>query len=173
MTLIRSFPPLADASARILILGSMPGEESLRAGQYYAHPRNAFWKLMGELFDAGAELPYQRRTQQLKKSGIALWDVLASCLRKGSLDSAIATDSINANDFQAFFAAHRNITQVFFNGATAERSFRMHVLPGLTAQSLQLTRLPSTSPAHAALSYAQKRTAWCAIKNQRIFNKNN
>ena len=167
MALIRSFPPVADASARILILGSMPGEESLRAGQYYAHPRNAFWQLMGELFAADPELPYERRTQQLKKSGVALWDVLASCKRKGSLDSAIAADSITANDFQTFFARHRKINQVFFNGATAERSFRMHVLPGLTAQPLQYTRLPSTSPAHAALSHAQKRTAWRAVTNRK------
>lgn len=163
MTLIRSFPPIADASARILILGSMPGEESLRAMQYYAHPRNAFWKLMGEFFDAGPQLPYEQRTQQLKKSGVALWDVLASCVRKGSLDSAIAADSITPNDFQKFFAVHRKVTQIFFNGATAERSFRMHVLPGLTAQPLQFTRLPSTSPAHAALSHAQKRTAWQVV----------
>lgn len=161
--LIRSFAPVADASARILILGSMPGEESLRAGQYYAHPRNAFWKLMGDLFDAGTELPYARRTQQLKKSGIALWDVLASCMRKGSLDSAIAADSITANDFQTFFTSHKKITRVFFNGATAERSFQMHVLPGLSAQPLQLTRLPSTSPAHAARSYVQKLAAWRAL----------
>ncbi len=163
MSLIRSFPPVADTSARILILGSMPGEESLRVGQYYAHPRNAFWKLMGELFDAGAELPYARRTQQLKKSGIALWDVMDSCLRKGSLDSAIAADSITANDFQSFFASHRNITQVFFNGTKAEHSFRKHVLPTLTAQPLQFTRLPSTSPAHAARSHAQKRKEWQII----------
>ena len=166
MTLIHSFPPVADASAHILILGSMPGEESLRAGQYYAHPRNAFWKLMGELFDASAELPYARRTLQLKKSGVALWDVLASCLRKGSLDSAIAADSITANDFQAFFARHRKITRVFFNGSKAEHSFRKHVLPTLSAQPLQFIRLPSTSPAHATLSYAQKRTAWRALTNR-------
>lgn len=165
MGLIHSFPPVADASARILILGSMPGVESLRAGQYYAHPRNAFWKLMGELFGANPELPYAQRTQQLKKSGIALWDVLASCLRKGSLDSAITADSMTPNDFQAFFATHRKITQVFFNGATAERSFRLQVLPGLTAQPLQFTRLPSTSPAHAALSHAQKQAAWRVLGN--------
>lgn len=170
MKLIHSFPPVADASARILILGSMPGEESLRAGQYYAHPRNAFWKLMGELFAANPELPYAQRTQRLKKSGIALWDVLASCVRKGSLDSAIAADSITPNDFQAFFAAHKKITRVFFNGATAERSFRMHVLPGLNAPPLQFTRLPSTSPAHAALGYAQKLAAWRTLKNHKIYN---
>lgn len=167
MTPIHSFPPVADASARILILGSMPGEESLRAQQYYAHPRNAFWKLMGDFFNAGAELPYTQRTQQLKKSGIALWDVLASCLRKGSLDSAIASNSIAANNFQAFFANHRNITRVFFNGTKAEHSFHKHVLPTLTAQPLQFTLLPSTSPAHAALSYAQKRTAWRAIADNK------
>lgn len=166
MSLIRGFPPIADASARILILGSMPGEESLRADQYYAHPRNAFWKLMGDLFDAGPELPYTQRTRQLKKSGVALWDVLASCVRKGSLDSAISADSITANDFRTFFAGHRNITRVFFNGAKAEYSFQRHVMPGLPALSLQFMRLPSTSPAHAARSYTQKRTAWRAITNQ-------
>jgi len=166
VSLIRSFPPVSDASARILILGSMPGEKSLRAGQYYAHPRNAFWKLMGELFDAGPEMPYNRRTQQLKKSGIALWDVLASCVRKGSLDSAITADSITPNDFQTFFAKHPKITQVFFNGTKAEHSFRKQVLPTLTAQPLQFTLLPSTSPAHAARSYAQKRTAWQIITKQ-------
>lgn len=163
MTLIHSFPPSADASARILILGSMPGEESLRARQYYAHPRNAFWKLMGDLFDAGPELPYGKRTQQLKKAGVALWDVLASCVRKGSLDSAIAADSITANDFQVFFASHRNITHVFFNGTKAEHCFRKQVLPALIAQPLRFTRLPSTSPAHAARTYAQKRATWQII----------
>lgn len=143
----------------------MPGEESLRAGEYYAHPRNAFWKLMGDLFNAGPELPYIERTRQLKKSGIALWDVLASCVRKGSLDSAIAADSITANDFQTFFAGHRNVTRVFFNGAKAEHSFQRHVMPGLPALPLQFTRLPSTSPAHAARSYAQKLMAWRVITN--------
>lgn len=165
--LIRSFPPVTDVSARTLILGSMPGEESLRASQYYAHPRNVFWKLMGDLFDAGAELPYARRTQQLKKSGIALWDVLASCVRKGSLDSAIAADSMTPNDFQTFFADHKKITRVFFNGAKAEHSFRKHVLPGLNTRPLQLTGLPSTSPAHAARSYAQKLTAWRALTHHK------
>ena len=164
MPLIHSFPPVADASARLLILGSMPGEESLRAGQYYAHPRNAFWKLMGEFFAASPGLPYDRRTQQLKKSGVALWDVLACCVRKGSLDAAIDQQSIIPNDFPQFFAAHPAITQVFFNGATAERCFRLHVQPLLARRTLlQYTRLPSTSPAHAASSYAQKRQAWRAV----------
>ncbi len=161
--LIRSFPPIADASARVLILGSMPGEESLRAGQYYAHPRNAFWKLMGELFDAGTELLYAERAQRLKKAGVALWDVLACCARKGSLDSAIDDTSITANDFPRFFSVHPRITHVFFNGAMAERCFRVHVQPRLDVPALQLARLPSTSPAHAARSYAQKHAAWAIV----------
>lgn len=162
MTTICSFPPVADASARILILGSMPGRQSLDEKQYYANPNNAFWKLMGDFFGAGPELPYAQRKQQLKKSGVALWDVIASCERAGSLDSAIAPDFI-PNDFQGFFANHRNITRVFFNGAKAEHSFRKQVLPALTAQPLQLKLLPSTSPAHAARTYAQKRAAWQII----------
>ena len=163
MPVIRSFPPIADASARVLILGSMPGKESLRAKQYYAHPRNSFWKLMGEFFNAGIELPYDRRTQQLKKTGVALWDVLACCAREGSLDSAIDDTSITANDFPRFFSAYPRITHVFFNGTTAERCFRVHVQPRLDMPALQLARLPSTSPAHAARSYAQKRAAWAVV----------
>ncbi len=159
---VHGFPPVANASARILILGSMPGRKSLDEKQYYANPNNAFWKLMGDFFDAGPALPYEQRKRRLKESGVALWDVIASCERTGSLDSAIAPD-FTANDFQNFFANHRNITRVFFNGAKAEHCFRKQVLPTLIAQPLQFTRLPSTSPAHATHSYAQKRTAWQVI----------
>jgi len=160
MPRISSFPPVANTAARVLILGSMPGQESLRAGQYYAHPRNSFWKLMGEFFDAGSALPYHRRTQRLKKAGIALWDVLACCTRSGSLDSAIDASSVVPNDFPQFFSTHPRIKSVFFNGAMAERCFRVHVQPHLELPSLHFARLPSTSPAHAARSYAQKRAAW-------------
>jgi len=162
MKLIHGFPPVADASARMLILGSMPGKKSLSEKQYYANSNNAFWKLMGDLFGAGPELPYEQRKQRLKKSGVALWDVMASCEREGSLDSAIAPDFI-PNDFHSFFANHRNISRVFFNGSKAEHSFLKQVLPTLTAQPLEYKRLPSTSPAHAARSYAQKLAAWRAI----------
>ncbi len=161
--MIHSFPPIADASARVLILGSMPGRESLRAGEYYAHPRNIFWKLMGEFFGANPTLPYAARVRHLKASGIALWDVLESCQRIGSLDSAIDKSSLVANDFRTFFMTCNNITHVFFNGTTAEHCFRLHVQPALAAHTLQFTRLPSTSPAHAARSYTQKRTAWEAV----------
>ena len=160
---IKSFPPIANATATILILGSMPGKESLRAGQYYAHPRNAFWTILGELTGASPSLPYEARARMLKSSGIALWDVLASCTRHSSLDADIDPDSIHPNDFTAFFETHPLITQVFFNGTMAEQCFRKHVLPQLTRRPLRLQRMPSTSPANASLRYEQKLQAWQTI----------
>lgn len=162
-SLIRSFAPVADRNARLMILGSMPGAESLRAGQYYAHPRNAFWRIMGELVGASPQLPYGARLHRLQQAGIALWDVLAACARAGSLDAAIDERSIIANDLVSFLARHPGITHVYFNGATAERCFRRHVQPALEADRLQLRRLPSTSPAHAALTCAEKLQAWRTI----------
>lgn len=162
---IRSFPPVAGSNARLLILGSMPGAESLRAGEYYAHPRNAFWRILGDHLDVAHDAPYAQRIDSLKAGGIALWDVLASCTRPGSLDSAIDADSIIVNDLQGFLQQHPLISDVLFNGATAERYFLRHVsprlpAPGLEAGPLHLTRLPSTSPAHAALSLSDKRREW-------------
>ena len=163
MSMVLGFPPVADSDARVLVLGSMPGERSLRAGEYYAHERNAFWPIMGELVGAGPELPYAERLEKLRAAGIALWDVIAACERYGSLDSDIVGSSVQANDFLAFFAVHRSIARVYFNGGTAEANFRRHVLPGLSGAHLQLTRLPSTSPAHAARRYGEKLVAWSVI----------
>ena len=120
----RCFPPIASPDARILILGSMPGQASLAAGQYYAHPRNAFWPIMGALFGAGPELPYAQRLERLASAGIALRDVIGRCERAGSLDSAIAPASIEANDFAGLFAACPGIDHVFFNGTAAATLFR-------------------------------------------------
>ena len=163
MSLSRGFPPLASSAARILILGSLPGEASLRAGQYYAHKQNAFWRIMGDLLGAGPALPYAQRVEKLGTAGIAVWDVIAACERSGSLDSDIVSNSVCVNDFSAFFAVNRSIERVFFNGGAAEASFRRHVLPELSEMNLQLVRLPSTSPAHAARSYAEKLAAWSVI----------
>lgn len=156
-------PPIENQRARILILGSMPGKASLQAQQYYAHPQNAFWPILGEILGFAGDarsLPYDERLRMLFAADIALWDVLASCHRRGSLDADIATDSLRANDFNAFFASHDRIERVLFNGATAEAYFRRHALPTLTANSLRLLRLPSTSPANASIRYPRKLTAW-------------
>jgi double-stranded uracil-DNA glycosylase len=164
---IQSFPPIENPTASILILGSMPGKESLRAGQYYAHPRNAFWPIMGELVGALPTLPYEARTRMLKSAGIALWDVLASCRRHGSMDADIDTGSICPNDFASFFLEHPHITHVFFNGTMAEQCFHKHVQPLLQAlprsRPLHYQRLPSTSPAYASMRYEKKLESWQAI----------
>ena len=157
---VRSFAPVAASSATRLILGSMPGVASLNAGQYYAHPRNLFWRILGELLNLDPALPYANRVGALTSSGIALWDVLKSCSRAGSLDVAIEKDSIVANDFAAFFARHQLVRQVFFNGSAAELWYRRRVLPLLPPGSLVYQRLPSTSPAHAARSFEEKLAAW-------------
>jgi hypoxanthine-DNA glycosylase len=162
MHAVRCFPPIARRDARVLILGSMPGAASLAAGQYYAHPRNAFWPILGDLLGFDPAAPYRKRVQALKNARIAVWDVLHGCVRAGSLDSAIERDSEIANDFATFFRRHPRIAHVFFNGARAEQAFRRHALPGLGAAGLRFARLPSTSPAHAARSLPQKRAAWRA-----------
>ena len=158
---LRSFAPVCNADASVLILGSMPGKESLRQNQYYAHAQNAFWKIMGDLVGAHPSLPYEERLAALKASGIALWDVLASCERESSLDSHIRNET--ANDFASFFQQHPHITQVFFNGAKAEQSFRKFVLGKQQLPPLVFQRLPSTSPAHAGMRYADKLQAWRAV----------
>lgn len=160
MASVRSFPPIENRQARVLILGSMPGAASLRAGQYYAHPQNAFWPIMGALVGADPSLPYRARVTALKAAGIALWDVLASCEREGSLDADICKDSIVANDFAGFFAAHPRITDILFNGGMAEASYRRHVAQFMDCTSLRFARMPSTSPANASLSRNRKLDAW-------------
>ena len=101
------FPPIADAAARVLVLGSLPGRKSLEMREYYAQPYNAFWRIMGELFGAGPALSYRARLVRLRAHGVAVWDVLAAGEREGSLDSAIVPASIVVNDFNAFFERHR------------------------------------------------------------------
>lgn len=145
----------------------MPGVASLDAQQYYAHPRNAFWPIMDALFGIDPAWSYADRCNALMERQIAVWDVLKYCRRPGSLDADIQPDSIVANDFRQFFARHRRVTSIFFNGSTAERLFRRHVRlpPGtLPLEQPLLQRLPSTSPAHAALSQQQKLAAWQSLR---------
>jgi len=159
-TRIQSFPPIAARNARILVLGSMPGVESLRRRQYYAHPQNQFWKIMQALFGIDCASPYRVRVRALQANRIAVWDVLHSCVREGSLDTSIEAEA--AHDFAAFFRSHPRLSHVFFNGAKAEASYRRLVPPG-TGGAIRFARLPSTSPAHASLSAARKLAAWRAI----------
>ena len=161
MTYVQGFPPISRQDARILILGSMPSRESLARRQYYAHPRNAFWPIISALLELDTD-SYDERAAQVMRRGVAIWDVLQACFRTGSLDSAIDDRSLVTNDFTTFFLDHPSIRKVFFNGAKAEAVYRKHVLPDLTgpAATLQLQRLPSTSPAHAGMSREQKMAAW-------------
>ena len=166
MPRITSFAPVADANARMLILGSMPGKESLRQQQYYAHPHNTFWKIMGDIVGAHPALPYVERLQCLKDGSIALWDVLHSCEREGSLDSDIEQEA--PNDFAAFFAQHPHIAHVYFNGAKAEQSFKKFVLGKQQLPPLEFMRLPSTSPAHAGMRYEEKLKMWREAIGSRV-----
>jgi hypoxanthine-DNA glycosylase len=161
----KGFGYIAESDARVVILGSMPGVESLRQQQYYAHPRNSFWDLMGEMFAAGRALPYPDRLLRLKQHHIALWDVAHQCERNGSLDSNIKADSIIPNDFNAFFINHPDISVVFFNGRKAADIYQQKVLPNLPEPCRSIPRhtLPSTSPAHAAMSPEAKLEQWLQI----------
>jgi hypoxanthine-DNA glycosylase len=160
MARIHSFDPIADKNAEVLVLGSMPGRASLAAGQYYAHPQNAFWRIISALLELDSASPYPRRIEALKSARIALWDVLHSCSREGSLDAMIEHDAQMANDFRTFFRNHKRITSVFFNGAKAEACFKRHVLPEIEIRAISYVRLPSTSPANASVSFEKKLQAW-------------
>ncbi|MBE0436742.1 MAG: DNA-deoxyinosine glycosylase, partial [Methylomicrobium sp.] len=116
MSIVDGFPPIAGKSAEVLILGSMPSVASLSKGEYYGHPRNAFWPIMRQLFGAGPELDYRKRSRILIEHHIAVWDVLQTCYRPGSADANIDVDSIKINDFNRFFEQHRDIKRVLFNG---------------------------------------------------------
>jgi hypoxanthine-DNA glycosylase len=161
------FPCSANDDAKLLILGSMPSRKSLAASQYYAHPQNAFWPIMGELFDFDPSLDYEKRLKQLRNKEIALWDVAHHCVRPGSMDHAIDMQSVVANDFDNFFQTHPHIRAIFFNGRKAEELYDRLVLAKMPVQFQQLKRhlLPSSSPANAGLSRMQKLQTWEIIKD--------
>ena len=154
--LLYGLPPIIGDGAKSLILGNMPSMLSLGAQQYYANPRNAFWRITGEIFGFDASAPYEERVSALTTQRIAVWDVLRSCRRVGSLDSAVEPDSMVVNDFGQSFDQHPSITRVFFNGAAAEKNFNRLVR---VAPDIQYRRLPSTSPAQT-MRYADKLAAW-------------
>lgn len=162
MTMTPGFVPVSAPDARVLVLGSLPSRLSIERGEYYGNPRNAFWRIMGELFDAGPDWPYEKRVSQLTNNGIAVWDVLQSSHRPGSMDADIDEASSIANNFSAFFAAHSDLELVCFNGKKAAALFAKLVVPGLPVDfsHMAYVTLPSTSPAYAAMSFAAKLERW-------------
>jgi hypoxanthine-DNA glycosylase len=154
--LVYGLTPIIDDGAEALILGNMPSVMSLGAQQYYANPRNAFWRIAGDIFGFNAVAPYEERVSALTGNGISVWDVLRSCRRVGSLDSAVEPDTMVANDFGQLFERYPGVTRVFFNGAAAEKNFNRLVR---VAPDFRYRRLPSTSPAQT-MRYAEKLAAW-------------
>jgi hypoxanthine-DNA glycosylase len=155
------FPPVARSDARVLILGSLPSERSLAKRQYYAHPQNAFWPIMHEL--VGATGSYAQRCECLIAAGIALWDVLCRSVRPGSMDADIQLNTSEVNDFEGFISNHRNIGLICFNGKKAEQMFHKFVEQETIRAQLRFETLPSTSPAYASMSFADKLNKWRVI----------
>jgi TDG/mug DNA glycosylase family protein len=144
----------------VLILGSLPGRASLKAQQYYAQPRNAFWWIMGALCAAQPEFEYGARLAVLKRSGVALWDVLQEAVRPGSLDSDIIAASQRINDIAGLIEKNPSIELIAFNGKKAAEIFHRRIESALPPNKLRLATLPSTSPAHASLKREEKLLLW-------------
>ena len=154
---IECFPPVARGDARLLILGTMPSVESLRQSFYYAHPRNAFWPVMAEVLGAPVPETVEEKRALLTGHRVALWDVARSCVRLGSLDSAMR--DVEPNDFDSLFARCPKIERILFNGDTARKLYMR--LVGRMPEGCDWARMPSTSPAYT-LPYARKLEAWRA-----------
>lgn len=164
--LLVGLPPRVGADCRVLVLGSMPSVASLDAANYYAHPRNRFWPLLGELcgFDVGAD--YATRMAGLHRAGIGLWDVIGQCRRRGSLDADIEPDSIVANDVPGLLQAHPSIQAIALNGGLAAKLFKRHLQPQLSNRRLRILALPSTSPANAGFGHARLLAQWRAVQGE-------
>ncbi len=165
MTNRTGFAAAAEKDARLLILGSFPGIRSLEAGEYYAHPQNVFWRIMGSLFGACPEITYAERLKKLRGNGVALWDVLQCCERPGSMDGAIVETGSVPNDFPCFFAEKQWIALICFNGQKAALLYRRLVIPTLPDRHSSISRevLPSTSPAYASMPFEEKAKIWGLI----------
>lgn len=161
MTVKRAFAPLADDRTRVLVLGSLPGDASLKAAQYYAHPQNGFWRLIGGAIGRDLHaLAYPDRVEALRVSGVGLWDVIAAAERTGSLDAAIR--SPEAADLRSLIGGLPNLKAVAFNGATAAKAGRKVLAE---VEGLTLIDLPSSSPAHATRTLAEKAVRWAVLKD--------
>ena len=155
--LLTCFPPVIDANTTVLILGSFPGEASLAAQQYYAHPRNQFWALLSTILDEDlVTQSYENRLKKLRTHRIGLWDVIAACAREGSLDSAIR--DVRHNDFALLKQQCPSLKRVCFNGKTSGKQ-----APLFAEAGFDTLLLPSSSPAYASMTFAQKLERWRGI----------
>ncbi|WP_285032805.1 DNA-deoxyinosine glycosylase [Mycolicibacterium sp. lyk4-40-TYG-92] len=157
MPLRTGLPAIVGANPRVLLLGSFPSEKSLDTGEYYANTRNQFWRLLGTLLGFDAELPYAERIDAVTAGGVALWDVVHSCRRVGSLDANIDRKTLVLNDFTAFLTQHPTIERGFVNGLTAYTLFQQAGI------ALPAARLPSSSGA-LTMSFADKLAAWQVVR---------
>jgi hypoxanthine-DNA glycosylase len=147
-------PPVIEDGARVLLLGSFPSERSLATGEYYANRRNQFWPLLAAVLGFDADVPYQLRIDAVTSHGVALWDVVHSCRRAGSMDAKIDRKTLVINDFRALLDQHQGIQRIFVNGLTALELFERHV-----ETELPTVRLPSSSGA-LPMSFADKLIRW-------------
>lgn len=163
---VYGFAPIAAANAKVLILGSLPSQQSLQRNEYYGNPQNAFWRVMGELFDAGPEIPYKERTEVLMNRGIAVWDVLRSSVRPGSMDAAIDLKKAAPNDFRLFYDEHPILELLCFNGKKAVELYERFVASqGIgSIANIEFRTLPSTSPAYASMKIDEKIRQWSVIR---------
>jgi hypoxanthine-DNA glycosylase len=161
------FQPIVGPVASTLILGTLPSQQSLLKHQYYGHPRNAFWPIMGELFGAGLDLAYTERAELLTSKGVAVWDVLRCGSRPGSMDAAIDEATAIPNDFASLYAEHPELRLICFNGQAANRLFRKLVSPDIQSSlsAVKFVTMPSTSPAYAAMGFAEKLERWTLVSN--------
>jgi hypoxanthine-DNA glycosylase len=166
--IVASFPPQVGAGCRVLVLGTAPSLRSLELRQSYAHPQNLFWPFMGVLYDAGPELPYGERIARLHRNGVGIWDVLETCERPGSLDSAIRAESEVPNDIPALLERYHTIGVLALNGSKALQVYRRRIEPAIAParrDALVVLALPSTSPANASIPRAQKLERWRAMRD--------
>lgn len=159
------FEPIVGSQPHTLILGTMPSVRSLHDFQYYAHPRNSFWPIMSAVFLFDKNSSYSNRCDYMIDNQIAVWDVLYDCERPGSLDSSIVKESEVVNDFIGFFKAYPSVTKVIFNGAAAEKIFKRYnkQIMQTAGERIKWYRCPSTSPAHASMTFEQKKQAWLTV----------
>ncbi len=155
-----SFAPIININSKVLILGTMPGVKSLEDAEYYAHKRNAFWRIIFDIFNESYSDNFKIKLRILLKHRLSLWDILKYCYREGSLDSNIIKEK--PNDISKFLTENSNIKTIIFNGKSAEKLFKKYFSEFNSIKKLQL---PSTSPANARISFKEKLEKWYIIKD--------